>query len=303
MTTPASEGMSLSANPTFPLKSREIPDTPLVVVQPTSSWSVFDFQELWAHRELLYFLTWRDLKVRYKQTIFGVTWAIFQPVLMTLIFTVFLGYLVRVPTGGIPYPLLVYTGLLPWTFFSTSVLAAAQSLVNNSTLITKIYFPKVLIPAATIAGKLVDFFISFSILVGLMLFYSFARGYSIPLTWRLGLLPLIVILLLLLTLAVSILLSCLNVQYRDIGIALPVIIQLWMFVSPIVYSETVVPERWRGLYSLNPLVGLIQGFRAVLFGTAIPWSPLFITIMVTIVLLIGACLVFRRTEKTFADIV
>jgi lipopolysaccharide transport system permease protein len=295
--------MPLSANPTFPLTPRELPDKPLVVVEPTSSWSVFDFQELWAHRELLYFLTWRDLKVRYKQTIFGVTWAVLQPVLMTVIFTVFLGMLVRVPTGGIPYPLMVYTGLLPWTFFSASVLGATQSLVGNASVITKIYFPRILIPAANVAARLVDFAISFSILVVLILYYSAVRGYAINLRWQMLLFPLIVVLLVVLTLALGILMSCLNVRYRDVGVALPVLLQLWMFVSPILYSETVVPERWRRLYSLNPLVGLIQGFRAALLGTAVPWFALFITVIVTIVLLIGACLVFRQTEKTFADVV
>lgn len=303
MTTPVSEGISLGASPVLSSPHRELPDTPLVVVEPSSSWSIFDFKELWAHRELLYFLTWRDLKVRYKQTIFGVGWVILQPVMMTVIFTLFLGRLVSVPSGGIPYSLLVFSGLLPWTFFSTSILGAAQILVGNATLITKIYFPRVLIPAASVAGRLVDFVISLSIFIVLMAFFAVMRNYQLNLSWKLLLFPSLVVLLIGLTLAFAILLSCLNVRYRDIGIALPVITQLWMFVSPVVYSQAVVPEQWQTLYSLNPMAGLIEGFRASLFGTAIPWFGLAITIAFTIVLLIVASTVFRQTEKTFADIV
>jgi homopolymeric O-antigen transport system permease protein len=302
MTTSASEGMSLTSSP-FPLPHRELPDKPLVVVQPSRSWSLFDFKELWSHRELLYFLTWRDLKVRYKQTIFGVSWVVLQPIMMTAIFTLFLGRLVRVPSGDTPYSLLVFSGLLPWTFFSTSILGAAQSLVINSSLITKVYFPRVLIPASNVVGRLVDFVISVLVFIALMIYFAVMRGYQINLTSKLLLVPVVVVLLFGLTLAFAILVSCLNVRYRDIGIALPVIIQLWMFVSPVVYSKAVVPEHWQKLYSLNPLVGLIEGFRASLFGTPIPWFGLSITIAITVVLLIVASMVFRQTEKTFADIV
>lgn len=299
--------MSLDSTPTtmqprsntFP---HELWDEPLIN-QPGSSWRIFDFAELWAHRELLYFLMLRDLKVRYKQTILGVAWAVLQPAVMAVIFTVFLGLLVRVPSGGLPYPLLVFTGLLPWTFFSGSVLAAGQSLVGNAALITKVYFPRLLIPAATVAARLVDFAISFVILAALILYFWFVSGYRIDLTWQLLIFPLMVILMVLLTLGLSILVSCINVKYRDVGVALPVLVQLFMFVSPIVYSADLVPEKWRVLYSLNPLVGLVGGFRASLLGTEIPGLAITITVVATIILLVLGTMLFRRTEKTFADVV
>ena len=303
MTTPASEGILPASGPAFSSPQRELPDEPIVVVQPSRSWSIFDFKELWTHRELLYFLTWRDLKVRYKQTIFGVSWVMLQPVMMTVIFTLFLGRLVRVPTGGIPYPLLVFSGLVPWTFFSTSVVGAAQSLVGNATLITKVYFPRVLVPASNVAARLVDFAISFSIFIGVMVYFVVMHGYQINLSRKLLLLPLVVVLLVVLTLSLAILVSCLNVRYRDVGIALPVLMQLWMFVSPVVYSEAIVPEPWQTFYSLNPVVGVIQGFRAALLNATVSWFALSVTIAFSVVLLIGASLVFRQTEKTFADIV
>ena len=280
-----------------------LPEEPLVVLRPDSTWAPIHLSDLWAYRELLYFLIWRDLKVRYKQTVFGIAWVVLQPVLMTIIFTVFLGRIVHVPSGGLPYSLMVFSGLLPWTFFSSAVLSAVPSLVGNSALITKVYFPRLLIPAANVAARLVDFLISFSILVMLMLYFRFARGYPIQLTWNLLILVLMIVLLVVFTLGVSILLSSLNVQYRDVGVALPVLMQLWMFASPIIYSQAVVPEGWRTLYSLNPLVGLIEGFRASLLGGEIPWVGLAITSTMTIGLLIGAAIVFRRTEEIIADVV
>lgn len=286
-----------------PQTEHVLPEEPLVVLQPGSTWAPIHLSDLWAYRELLYFLIWRDLKVRYKQTVFGVAWVVLQPVLMTIIFTVFLGRIVRVPDGGLPYSLLVFTGLLPWTFFSSAVLSAVPSLVGNSALITKVYFPRILIPAANVAARLVDFLISFSILVMLMLYFRFARDYPIQLTWNLLILVLMIVLLVVFTLGVSILLSSLNVQYRDVGVALPVLMQLWMFASPIIYFQDIVPEGWRTLYSLNPLVGLIEGFRASLLGGKIPWVGLAITSTITIGLLIGAAIVFRRTEEIIADVV
>jgi lipopolysaccharide transport system permease protein len=281
----------------------ELPDEPLVIIEPSKPWSIFDFSELWAYRELLYFLTWRDLKVRYKQTLFGVAWVLLQPVLMTIIFTVFLGMLVRVPTYGLPYPLFVYSGLLLWTFFSSAVLGCTQSLVSNANLITKVYFPRVLIPAAHVAGRLVDFAISVSILLVLILFYRLILHYPLTASWKLAIVPIILILMVLLTLSMGMLVSCLNVKYRDVGVAIPVLMQLWMFTSPVLYSVTLVPEKWRTLYSLNPLVGLIQGFRAALLNEAVPLFALVVTAIFTITILIVAVLTFQQTEKSFADIV
>jgi lipopolysaccharide transport system permease protein len=280
-----------------------LPEEPIVVLRPGSSWAPIHLSDLWAYRELLFFLIWRDLKVRYKQTVFGVAWVVLQPVLMTIIFTVFLGRFIRVPSGGLPYSLMVFSGLLPWTFFSTAVLSAVPSLVGNSALITKVYFPRILIPAANVAARLVDFLISFSILVMLMLYFRFVRDYPIQLTWNLLILVLMIVLLIVFTLSVSILLSSLNVQYRDVGVALPVLMQLWMFASPIIYSQAVVPEGWRTLYSLNPLVGLVEGFRASLLGGEIPWVGLAITSIITLGVLISAAIVFRRTEEIIADVV
>ena len=270
-------------------------------IEPASGWRVFDLGELWAARELLYFLTWRDLKVRYKQTAFGIAWVLVQPVLMTLIFTVFLGMLARVPSDGLPYPLFVYSGLMPWTFFSSAVLGSAHSLTGNANLITKVYFPRVLIPAANVGGRLVDFIIAFSILVALIAYYRVVRHYPISMSWSLALLPFVMILLLLLTLGIGMLVSSLNVKYRDVGVAVPVLLQLWMFVSPILYPVNLVPGNWRMLYSLNPVVGIIQGFRAALFNEPFPTFGLAVTVVFTSVMLLLGAFIFRRTERTLAD--
>jgi lipopolysaccharide transport system permease protein len=281
-----------------------LPDKPLVTIQANTSWSAFDARELWAHRELLYFLTLRDLKVRYKQTLLGAVWVILQPLLMTLIFTVFLGMLARVrPPTGLPYPVFVYSGLLPWMFISGGIMGGATSLTGNANLLTKVYFPRVLLPAANLGTRLVDFAISLLILVGLILIYRVVFHYQVALTWNLAVLPLILVLLTLFTLGVGTLVSSLNVKYRDVGVALPVLIQLWMFTSPIVYPRNLVPEKWQTLYSLNPIVGLIEGFRGALLGTELPFLAIAFSTVFTIIALVCAAFVFRRTEKGFADII
>jgi lipopolysaccharide transport system permease protein len=281
----------------------ELPDEPLVTIQPGKSWSMLDVVELWTHRELLYFLTWRDLKVRYKQTLLGVAWVVMQPLLMTVIFSVFLGMFARVPTGGVPYPLLVYSGLLPWTFFSSGVIGSSYSLVGNANLITKVYFPRVLVPAASVAARLVDFAISFAILIALMLYYRIVLHYHLALTWNVAALPFLVVMTTLLALGFGMLLSALNVKYRDIGVALPVLIQLWMFVSPVIYSLNIVPEKWQTLYFLNPLAGIIQGFRAALLGGEFNRFGLTVSSSFTIILLVTSAYIFRRSEKNFADLI
>src|SRR5229473_5294332 len=254
-----------SVNPHLP--SISLPDEPLVTIQPTRSWLPLNFGDLWTYRELLYFLTWRDVKVRYKQTLLGITWVVMQPLLMTLIFSVFLGILARVPSGGLPYALLVYTALLPWNLFSSGVTTAAYSLVGNSNLITKVYFPRVLVPAASIAARLVDFAISFAILGGIFAYYRMVRHYDLPLTWNLAAIPFLIALTTLLSFGVGMLVSALNVKYRDVGVALPVLLQLGMFVSPVLYSSVIIlPAKWQRLYALNPLVGIIEGFRVALLG-------------------------------------
>src|SRR5207302_795207 len=217
---------------------------PMIVIEPTGAWAALKLGEIWAYRELLYFLVWRDVKVRYKQTVLGVLWVIMQPLLMTIVFTIFLGKLARVPSGNTPYALLVYTGLLPWTFFSAGVTNAGNSLVGSAHLITKVYFPRMIIPLAAIGARLVDFAIAFVILGGMMVYYRAA------ITPKLVMLPLFVLLLTFLALAIGMLSSAWNVKYRDVSVVLPVVVQLLMFISPIVYSLDLVPQRWRAIYSL-----------------------------------------------------
>ena len=288
---------SVSAPPAAQLKVH-LPEEPLVVIGQTKPWVALNLGDLWNYRELIYFLAWRDVKVRYKQTLFGVLWVVMQPALMTIIFTIFLSRIARVPSlGQVPYPIFAYSGLLLWTFFSSAVSAGGQSLVGNAHLITKIYFPRLIIPCAVIAGRLVDLLISI-MLMSILMFY-----YRIQLTRSMMLAPIFVVLIVLLTLGFSMLTSALSVKYRDLGIALPVLIQLWMFVSPVVYPLSMVPAEWQRLYALNPLVGIIQGFRSALFNYPINRWALLVSAVVTIVLLVYSAFLFRRIERGFADFV
>ncbi len=273
-------------------------DVPLVVVEARRSLHI-SLRDLWAYRELLYFLTWRDVKVRYKQTSLGIAWAILQPFLTMLIFTLFFGKLagIETRTGGIPYPIFAYAGLLPWTFFSNALTNSGNSLVGSSNLITKVYFPRMIIPGAAVGAGLVDFGVAFLILGALMIYYGVA------LTWTILMLPALVLLTALLALGMGMWLSALNVKYRDVRFALPFLIQLWMFVSPIIYPTSFLPERYRWLLLLNPLTGIIEGFRSALFGKPINWTALGISTLVTLVVLVYSAYSFRRMEKTFADII
>lgn len=289
---------AVKADPESPPPSTQLlPDEPVVVIEPSRSWGGIGLRDLWAYRELLFFLAWRDLKVRYKQTALGVVWVIMQPLLMTVIFTVFLGVLARVPSDGKPYALLVYVGLLPWTFFSSAVVQSSASIISSSHLITKVYFPRLIIPAAAVGTRLVDFAISFVLLVGLMFYYR------VGLTANVAALPLMILLITLLALGLGLLASALNVKYRDVGVVLPVLVQLWMFISPVIYPLSLVPEKWRGVYSLNPLVGIITGFRAALLGEDFNWPALSISAAITIAVLVYSVYLFRRVEKSFADVI
>jgi len=277
----------------------ELPNEPLVVIQPSKSWVALNLGDLWSYRELLYFLTWRDVKVRYKQTVLGVAWALLQPLLTMLISTLIFGRLggFDARTGGIPYPLFAYAGLLPWTFFSNAITTSGNSLVGSANLITKVYFPRMIIPGAAVAAGLVDFLIAFVLLIGLMLYYQ------VTITWNLLLFPALVLLTALLATGVGMWLSALNVKYRDIRFALPFIVQLWMFLSPVFYPSNALPQKYRWAFALNPLTGIIDAYRSSLFGRPIDWTALGVSTLITIVLLVYASYSFRRMEKTFADIV
>lgn len=286
-----------AVQPVASLSSGNLPEEPLVVIQPNKAWSAVELRDLWAFRELLYFLTWRDVKVRYKQTGLGIAWAILQPVLTMLIFTIFFGRLAGVPSDNIPYPIFAYAGLLPWTFFANAISNSGNSLVGSANLITKVYFPRIIIPGAAVAAGLVDFAIALVILIVLMVFYG------IGLTWNILMFPVAVGLTTLLALGVGMWLSALNVKYRDIKFALPFLIQLWMFVSPVIYPSSFLPEKFRWLLSLNPLTGIIETYRSSLFGRPFNWTALAISAAVTLAALIYSSYTFRRMEKSFADIV
>lgn len=273
----------------------ELPEKPVVVIEGGRKWSAIDFRGIWAYRELLYFLTWRDIKVRYKQTLLGALWAILQPLALMIIFTYFLGMLMRVPTGDIPYPIFFYTGLTLWTFVSSAVMSGANSLLGNTSLITKVYFPRLIIPSAAVGACLIDFAIASVLLVGLLFYYDFS------ITWKYLLLAPITLLATLQALGVGIWLSALNVKYRDVRYALPFVIQVWMFTSPVLYPATLVPEQWRWVLLLNPLAGLIEGFRASLFDLPIEWGALAYSAAFTAVLLVYASYTFKRMERYFAE--
>jgi homopolymeric O-antigen transport system permease protein len=272
-----------------------LPDKPVVTIESHKSWVPLNLRDLWAYRELLYFLMWRDIKVRYKQTVLGAAWAVLQPLTTMIIFTYFFGKLARVPTDGVPYPVFCYTALLLWTFFSNGVTNAANSLTGNSNLITKVYFPRLIIPSAAVGAGLLDFAIASVLLVGLLLYYGF------PVTWEyLMILPLVV-LTTLFALGVGIWFSALNVRYRDVRYALPFLTQVWFFVSPIIYPASLVPEEWRWVLHLNPLAGVIEFFRAALFGRDLPWIALVYAAGLTVIVLAYASYTFRRMERSFAE--
>jgi lipopolysaccharide transport system permease protein len=275
-----------------------LPDEPLVKIRPERAWIGVSLRDLWAHRELLYFLTWRDLKVRYKQTVLGVAWAIMQPLFTMIIFTLFFGRLAGVPSDGVPYPVFVYAGLIIWTFFSNAVTSSGNSLVGNAQLLSKVYFPRMIIPGSAILAGVVDFAIAFAVLVVLMIYYGTAPTVNILLV------PVLLALITLLAFSVGMWLSALNVKYRDIRFALPFVIQLWMFLSPVIYPSSFVPARWRWLLALNPLTGIIDNFRVSLFGhQAFNWMTLGVATIITLALFIYSTYVFLRMEEDFADIV
>jgi lipopolysaccharide transport system permease protein len=268
---------------------------PVVVVEPVGAWGALHLRETWEHRELLLFLTLRDVKVRYKQTVLGLGWVVLLPLLTAIVFTVFLGNVARVDSGGVPYPLFVYSALLPWTFFASAVTSGAGSVVGSAHLVTKVYFPRVIVPAAAIGARLVDFAISFLVLVGMMLVYQVAPTRSLLMV------PVLVVLVSVLSFALGLMLAAVNVRWRDVGMAVPVLLQLWMFASPVVYSASMVPAKWRMLYNLNPVVGIVGNFRVAVAGGAFDWPALAVSAIATVTLLLLSAYVFARVERNFAD--
>ncbi|HUQ31547.1 MAG TPA: ABC transporter permease [Pyrinomonadaceae bacterium] len=274
-----------------------LPPEPTIKIRPESSGIISNLREVWAHRELLYFLIWRDLKVRYKQTLLGVAWVILQPLLMALIFAVFMGRLARVPSDSVPYAVFAYAGLLPWLFFSNSVASGSHSLVANNYVIAKIYFPRLVLPVAVVGVRLVDFLIAFSVLIGMMLYYG------IHLTQSILMLPVVLTQITLFSLGMSIWFSALNARYRDVSAVLPVLLQLWMFMSPIIYPVSLVPPKWRLLYALNPVSGVIEGFRASLFGLEFNWTTLTISAVITLSTLLYFIYDFCRKQDSLVDVI
>ena len=269
-----------------------------VLIQPQKGWLKFDLASLYRYRELLYFLVWRDVKVRYKQAAIGITWVVLQPLLTMIVFTVIFGLFAKIPSDGLPYPLFTFTALLPWNYFSQAISRSGTSLVSNSNLISKVYFPRLLVPIAGALGPVVDFLISFVILLGMMAWYGVAP------TWGVVFLPFFLLLSFLTALATCLFLSALNVKYRDVAHAIPFLVQFWMYASPVVYSVNLIPEKWRLLYSLNPMSGVIEGFRWALLGKEQPaFSTIVVSTLVVLALLFGGLVYFRRTERTFADVI
>lgn len=275
-----------------------LPENPVIKIRRSRTWVIVDLRDFWFHRQLFYFFVWRDLKVRYRQTILGAAWVILQPLLMTLTFVVFVNFIVRGnPSDTVPYPLFLYSALLAWTFFSNAVSSSSYSLTTSASMITKVYFPRMIVPAASIVVRLVDFFVAAIILLGLGIYY---RVYP---TWGVLLMPLLIIDLTLLALGMGLMISALNAKYRDIGTILPVALQLWLYLSPIVYPAKLVSSRWRQLYDLNPLVGIIENLRASLFGLPFQFRTLACSFVITLALLLCSAYLFPRIEDEFADLI
>jgi len=278
--------------------SIEREDIPVFDIQPTRVWSSLNLRELWQYRELLFILIWRDIKVRYKQTVLGAAWAVLQPLLTMVVFSVFLGKLAKVPSDNIPYPIFTYVALLPWQLFDRALTESGNSLINNQSLITKIYFPRLIIPLAAVLSGLVDFAIAFVVLLVMMV------AYGIVPTLAVVTLPLLVVLALATALAAGLWLSALNVEYRDFRYAIPFLAQFWFYATPIVYPASLLDMKWRIVYALNPMVGVVEGFRWALLGKQSQVGPLIlVSSLVVLVMLIGGVLYFRRMEDTFADVI
>jgi len=267
-----------------------------VVIRPSTGWTGVSLRDLWAYRELLYFLAWRDIKVRYKQTALGVIWVVIQPLFAMLVFSVFFGRLAGMPSGGVPYPVFAFCALLPWQLFAHALTESSASLVTNQNLITKVYFPRLIIPLAPVLASLLDFLIAFGLLLGMLAYYRIT-----PTLW-VWTLPLFLLLAIALAIGVGLWLAALNARYRDVRYTIPFLTQIWLFATPIAYPSSLVPEPWRAWYGLNPMAGVVDGFRWALLGTAdAPGGLMAVSAAVTLVILVSGVHYFRRTERTFAD--
>lgn len=278
----------------------------IIRLQPSRGWTALNLLEVWRYRELVYFLIWRDIKVRYKQTALGAAWAIIQPFFTMVVFTIFFGKLAGVPSDGVPYPIFSYTGLLPWGLFAKALSDAGRSMVANRSMITKVYFPRLVIPIASVLSGLVDFAIGSVVLIGMIIYYNHIPIPSAQITPTAAIitLPFFILLALITALGVGLWLSALNVKYRDINYVIPFLTQFWLFVTPIAYPSSIVPEQWRWLYALNPMTGVVEGFRWALLGVeTAPGLMLAVSSTVSILTLISGMFYFRRMERTFADIV
>jgi lipopolysaccharide transport system permease protein len=264
---------------------------------PSKGWALPKLRELWEYRELLYFLAWRDIKVRYRQTVLGALWAILQPVMTMVIFSLVFGRLAQIPSDGLPYPVFSYAALVPWTFFMNAITQASNSLIVNANMVKKIYFPRLALPIATVLAGVVDFVLAFIVLLGIMLYYGLVP--TINVLW----LPFLLLLALLTSLGVSLWFSAMNVQFRDVRYTVPVIMQVWLFVTPIAYPSSLLEEPWRTLYGLNPMAGVVEGFRWALLGTdTAPGPMIIVSSLVALILFISGAFYFRRMEQSFADV-
>lgn len=269
--------------------------TPVTVIEPSRGWLPIDLRELWEFRDLLYFFVWRDIKVRYKQTFLGFAWAVIQPLSAMVIFSLFFGSLAKIPSDGIPYPIFAYTALLPWTLFSESMTRSTNSMVMNANIIQKVYFPRVALPISSVLSPLLDFGIAFVILILMMIYFNITL--TINIIW----LPAFILLAMLTSLGIGLWTSALNAMYRDFQYVIPFIVQIWMFASPVVYPVSMIPEKYQFLYGLNPMAGVIEGFRWALLGTEAPGSVIIVSVAIAVLILVSGAFFFRRMQKMFAD--
>jgi len=271
---------------------------PVTVIRPSQGWISLNLRDLWEYRELLYFLTWRDIKVRYKQTVLGAAWAIIQPFFTMVVFSLFFGKLAKVPSDNIPYPIFSYVALVPWTFFANGLSQSSTSLVASANLIQKVYFPRLVVPISAVISGGVDFVLAFVVLLGMMLFYGIVPTAAV--VW----LPLLLLLALVTSLGVGLWFTAMNVQFRDVRYAVPFLVQAWMFATPIAYPSSLLDEPWRTLYGINPMAGVVEGFRWALLGTkTVPGPIVLVSALAAVGLLVSGAFYFRRMEKTFADVV